>query len=722
MKSFITSLILLCISISAKAACDFMHADYLEELSKPNSIQLIKIEVKKSQKFAKNFLKIITHRGYNIPLHLKKYFKADITVIYNFGICSWKAKVRQSGDWKDHIDWRNGAQWRSLKVKLITGNIMNATIFKLLISETRGDLNEVLGSILYRNLGFISPETFKINVDMQGNHGEMLFQEDSKKEMLERNYRREGPIFEGDETLIWKDRDAELEDISLARLINKNWFLKNDNSSKIVIGAFKRLQLAYLKNSDNIIKSRIYIQPNIKLLNIFNDFTFISLALNASHGLHPHNRKFYYNVFLSEFEPIYYDGNISFDKVLSKIVDLGIFKFSFYKTYNFPYLDMINDSIFYEKIISDFTIRSNLNNKDADSFARINLIKFLNNTEILQKMIKTYNGFEDPITLNSKNFNGLISRTRDKKIKQMHIINAKIEEKKVTITLNNGSVKIISKKDMSTIISDMRLKNERVILTDYKVENSRIEEELPKSIKGFFIRSEGIDVVIDEDQKKIEVTQNNPYDWLIFIGSNFSGWDIDFFGKEKMNSELSQKFNKFGMTGCLNFYDVTFSATSINASHGVCEDSLNIVSSQGNIQNIVIKDAFSDAIDIDFSTVVISSVNVIKSGNDCVDISGGKYVLEHLVLMDCGDKGVSVGEKSKLFINDIMVDNAVLGISSKDFSSTYVIKASFKNTHLCYEATQKKQEFGGAILNIESLSCDQAFKIGNNSRARVISE
>ena len=30
----------------------------------------------------------------------------------------------------------------------------------------------------------------------------MIFQEDSQKELLERNSKREGPIFEGDETIL----------------------------------------------------------------------------------------------------------------------------------------------------------------------------------------------------------------------------------------------------------------------------------------------------------------------------------------------------------------------------------------------------------------------------------------------------------------------------------------------------------------------------------------
>ena len=47
--------------------------------------------------------------------------------------------------------------------------------------------------------------------------------------MLERNNRREGPMFKGDENLLWSQEpwdNFELEDISLIRLINSNWFLR----------------------------------------------------------------------------------------------------------------------------------------------------------------------------------------------------------------------------------------------------------------------------------------------------------------------------------------------------------------------------------------------------------------------------------------------------------------------------------------------------------------
>ena len=69
--------------------------------------------------------------------------------------------------------------------------------------------NEILGSLLLRELDFIAPETFHVVVDVNGSESLMLFQEKAEKELLERNMRREGPIFEGDEVLLWSYKNYE---------------------------------------------------------------------------------------------------------------------------------------------------------------------------------------------------------------------------------------------------------------------------------------------------------------------------------------------------------------------------------------------------------------------------------------------------------------------------------------------------------------------------------
>ena len=56
---------------------------------------------------------------------------------------------------------------------------------------------------LLRQLGFLAPRTEFIKVQMNDTNIKMLFQEKITKELLEYNYRREGPILEGDEKYMW---------------------------------------------------------------------------------------------------------------------------------------------------------------------------------------------------------------------------------------------------------------------------------------------------------------------------------------------------------------------------------------------------------------------------------------------------------------------------------------------------------------------------------------
>ena len=201
-KKFVFFIALL-LSANIYSKCSFVLGDFIDELDNPSNIELIEVQIPNSSKYAKNVFKIITSRSTNIPEKLRKNFKAKVLVHYSFGICNYQATLRQSGDWKDHINLIDGDPVSSLDVKLKDGNILNAVGFKLLIPQTRYGLNEVLGSLIFRNLGFIAPETFEVNTSVNGVNSIMLFQEKSLKELLERNLRREGPIYEGDETLLW---------------------------------------------------------------------------------------------------------------------------------------------------------------------------------------------------------------------------------------------------------------------------------------------------------------------------------------------------------------------------------------------------------------------------------------------------------------------------------------------------------------------------------------
>ena len=180
----------------ASAACTFPTYAHRDELADPSHIEHISVEIKKSRKWFKNSISILASDRKTIGSEFKKKQRAIVTVRYSFGSCSYSARVRQNGDYKDHIKLlRGGNVISSLDVKLEQGNILNAVRFKLLIPETRNGVNEVLGAYLLQELGYISPETFLVSADVNGVHHTLLFQENAEKELLERRLRREGPIF-----------------------------------------------------------------------------------------------------------------------------------------------------------------------------------------------------------------------------------------------------------------------------------------------------------------------------------------------------------------------------------------------------------------------------------------------------------------------------------------------------------------------------------------------
>ena len=74
-------------------------------------------------------------------------------------------------------------------------------------------------------------------------------------------------------------------------------------------------------------------------------------------------------------------------------------------------------------------------------------------------------------------------------------------------------------------------------------------------------------------------------------------------------------------------------------------------------------------------------------------------------MSNCGDKGLSVGEKSFLVLNKIKVDKANTGIAVKDSSKATIEYLDITNTTKCIHVYRKKQEFSGAIANLKFVKC-----------------
>ena len=120
---------------------------------------------------------------------------------------------------------------------------------------------------------------------------------------------------------------------------------------------------------------------------------------------------------------------------------------------------------------------------------------------------------------------------------------------------------------------------------------------------------------------------------------------------------------------------------------------------------MLIRNSLYDGLDADFSSLKFDLIDVKDAKNDCIDFSYGEYFLNQVIAESCGDKGVSIGETSKVKIEKLSVFNSNIGLASKDYAVTIIDNGVIHTTKNCVEAYNKKQEFSGGFIMANKLHC-----------------
>ena len=132
------------------------------------------------------------------------------------------------------------------------------------------------------------------------------------------------------------------------------------------------------------------------------------------------------------------------------------------------------------------------------------------------------------------------------------------------------------------------------------------------------------------------------------------------------------------------------------------EDAINIVDSNATLKNISFDNIESDAVDIDFGLVKFNNIICSNIKNDCLDISGSKIIGTVLNVDKSYDKGLSVGENSKVEIRNLTVKNSKIGFAVKDGSAVYLENVKSINNQYDIALFNKKQEFDTPFLEIKN--------------------
>ncbi len=712
-----------------------------------NNIKELKISIPESRKWSKNLFYAFRESHINkfdgirniISGKYKKNFDAYIYLNkYGDEICRFPSKIRISGDWNDHIQNRDNGIVSSLDVNLKKGNINGITKFKLFLPSTKNGSSEVFISLLMKEMGYLSPRTKILKVNLNNQSYEMIFQEKASKEMLENNKLRESAIVGIDESLIWESRKKKFGSYAgniFPRVINKKWVKRNIINQKIGLEGLNKFSNVILESwnqggvhGDITFSDNLLSNGNIKNKKILSRFKAHLLASGSDHALWNHNRRFYYDPINKSLIPIYYDG-------MSSITNPDKLKFNFNL---YP-----NPDRFLTRDIStkDFEYAVNeINGIDFSNFASKLKnsgveIEYSELIKIKNQLIKNlkYLNQNNQIKLETKFLRDPLQREIISDLNFGLIFYSRLDDNYYLCKIEQDLCvkKILNPDEINKIlISQFFYNNLKYYFIgdkfDPRIRAYHNEDfnklDLINVGENIYIKKFGEPkITLDKKRKLIRVELKNLNEKILIFNSLLRDWEIEVFANEINNYKKSvSRIDTNLLTSLVTIKDSEIENLRIHIEGGKLEDSLNIINSSGSIQKIDIRNSYQDSIDFDFSDLNVDEIKVANAGNDCIDVSAGQYYINKLNLNGCKDKGISSGEKSTLKVSNAEIKNTNLALVSKDLSKVIVKNAFLENNNLCVAAYKKKQEFGPSYISVPKKLCPKdKFAIQNFSTLEI---
>jgi len=132
---------------------------------------------------------------------------------------------------------------------------------------------------------------------------------------------------------------------------------------------------------------------------------------------------------------------------------------------------------------------------------------------------------------------------------------------------------------------------------------------------------------------------------------------------------------------------VVFRRTHVEFGHcslrgSLADDVLNLVRATFRLRDVEVRDAASDAIDLDYSEGLIEGAAISRAVGDGFDLGGSRLEVRDARFNDIEDKAISVGERSELVAQSLEIDGVSIGIASKNSSRASVRDSTFRRVAL----------------------------------------
>ena len=566
---------------------------------------------------------------------------------------------------------------------------------------TRNYIYEYIFHKLLEANELISLKYFFINLTLNDSaQGIYAVEEGFSKELIERNKKRNGPIFGLEESLGTNYPNVEYD------LYSKKYWTTNHS---------KLTEIALLKLED--LKYR-----NINIEKIFDleKWAVFFAIIDLSHTLHgslSKSVKLYYNPVTAKFEPIGFDGHHN----PNLFNDFLILDFMNDENVNCSYIckerewylrffknkDGSNNHKFielYMKALKNASSQKFLDNFNSKYFEEIEKNNSQLQSEVTKKDLNYYKGLG--LYMFDKDF--LFKRAKYIKDRLNNYANLN-DKKKAFNYANSIQLNLLENENIKYLNGEYHLSKDLIIEKNYYLLKDK-KLNINEGVKIFFkedstLFSEGSISFNGSKKKPILVYSDNGNGSLILSNNDYTFKNVIF-----QNLSFPKNTDKI-LYGGINIINSNLNMKDIEIIDSNSEDAINIISSKSYIQNLAINNTTADAIDIDFGELVFENIFCKNILNDCLDVSGGKIKGKDLRTMNIKDKGLSFGENSTGSLSNINFDNNKLAIAIKDGSELSLSKYKLTNNEYDIAVFNKKQEYEGSKLQLDIMTNHSKLKI-----------
>lgn len=641
-------------------------------------------------------IKIDQKNLYNLELQRQIKKNINTNSISDFSKASLKKekinydiKMRIKGDRSLH--WYDKDQ-SSYKIDLRgEKRVWGLEEFSLQKPITRNYIYEYVFHKLLEANKLISLKYFFINLSLNDtDQGIYAVEEGFSKELIERNKKRNGPIFGLEESFGVSYPDVKYD------LYSKEYW-ENNQGELIKIALSKLERLKYNKVNIN------------EIFDIEKWATFFAV-IDLSHTLHgslSKSVKLYYNPVTAKFEPIGFDGhynqNLFKNFLILDFMDIENRECSYtcddrewYLRF-FKNIDGSNNTKFLElyiKALKDISSKKFLDYFNSVYFDKINVNNQQLQSEVSKKDLQYYKGLG--LYIFDKNF---LSNRASYIINRLDkYANKNLNENDFYYT-NNKGLNILDNVKIKYLNGEYYLTEDLIIEENYFLSKGD-KLNINKDIKIFFKKdailfSEGSISFNGTSEKPILIYSDKGYGSLIMSNNSYKIQNTIF-----QNLSYPKSKDKI-LYGGINIINSNLSIMDTEIKFSNSEDAINIISSKSYIENLMVTNSFADAIDIDFGELAFNNIICQDISNDCLDVSGGTIKGEKFRAINVKDKGLSFGENSIGSLSDAHFMNNKLAIAVKDGSDLFLSKLFLIKNKYDIAIFNKKQEYDESKVELE---------------------